>query len=82
MGEQPTLSLNLRARHSSHTANIILNDFVILADLNPLSLPIRSSLLQLLYGSCDKRATLLKSKFLMLLCFLACWKNSGVKSGL
>jgi len=81
-GEQPTSFWNFLARHSSQTAKITLNDFVILAERKPLSSPTSSSLLQFVYGSCVNSFIFLASNFLRCLCFWACFRNSGVKYGL
>ena len=77
--EQPTKLLNFLALHSSHTENITLNDFVILAERNPLSSPISNSLLQYVYGFFDSSIILFLSVFLRCLYFLDCLRNSGVK---
>lgn len=77
--EQPTSLWKFFALHSSHTEKIIRNDWVILADLNPLSSPTRSSLLQCKYGFSDNSFILLASNFLRCLYFWACFKNSGEK---
>jgi hypothetical protein len=80
--EQPTNFWNFLALHSSQTEKINLKDFVILAERMPLSSPTRSSLLQFVYGFCDKSCTFFERSFLRWRYFLACSKNSEVKYGL
>lgn len=81
-GEQPISFWNFLALHSSQIEKISLNDFVILAERRPLSSPTSNSLLQFVYGFCDKSRILFESSFLKWRYFLACFKNSGVKYGL
>jgi len=81
-GEHPADFWNFFARHSAQTAKITLNDLVILADRKPFSSPTSSSLLQFLYGSCDKSCTFLASNFFRFWYFLASFRNSGVKYAL
>ena len=81
-GKQPTNFWNFLARHSSQIEKMNLNDFVILAERRPLSSPTSNSLLQFVYGFCDKSCILFESSFLRWRYFLACFKNSGVKYGL
>lgn len=77
--EQPTNFWNFLVLHSSHTAKIILDDLVILAERSPLSSPTSNSLLQFVYGFSDRSFIFLASTFLICRYFLACFKNSGVK---
>jgi len=77
--EQPTCFWNFLALHSSQTEKITLNDFVILAERRPFSSPTSNSLLQYVYGFCDRSFILFASIFLKCRYFLAWSKNSGVK---
>ncbi len=81
-GEQPTYFWNFLTRHSSQIEKMNLNDFVILAERRLLSSPTSNSLLQFVYGFCDKSRILFERSFLRWRYFLACFKNSGVKYGL
>ncbi len=80
--EQPVCFRDFLARHSSQITKINLKDFVTLAERSPLSSPTSSSLLQFVYGFCDKKFTFFENSFLRWRYFFAWSKNSGVKYGL
>jgi hypothetical protein len=79
---QPTGCWKFLARHSSQIEKISLKDFVNRAERSPLSSPTSSSLLQFVYGFCDKSCTFWASNFLRCRYFFACFRNSGAKYAL